>query len=153
MKAFKITKDESSKRIYELSIGRINNIISLSEKINTYIAYSCSFILIYFITHIDFFKRYINKSTLFIFTLIPLLTIILAILQLYLNFKGEIANLNLLGAKHDFLINEEEIKFEKQIQSIKRYNSVQIWIEYLTVMLCFILSIEIIYIFYKIIFI
>lgn len=139
-------------RCYEMIKIKTQNLHSLSNSINLYVAYGCSFLLIYHFNNLDKLKALISNKLLFSFILLPILGIIFSLLQLYLNLKSEHIQVKILIEAHNFLVEKKQISDKyRTLSSI--YEKLSFCVEIFTVFIIINIFSEIIYIFYKLIFI
>lgn len=139
-------------RCYEMIKIKTQNLHSLSNSINLYVAYGCSFLLIYHFNNLDKLKALISNKLLFSFILLPILGIIFSLLQLYLNLKSEHIQVKILIEAHNFLVEKKQISDKyRTLSSV--YEKLSFCVEIFTVFIIINIFSEIIYIFYKLIFI
>lgn len=152
---YKLSKYELLKRCYEIGLMNSRNIHDLSNRINIYLAYGCSFLLIYFFNNIEELKKIILAKTLFILILLPILNILFSLLQLFVNLKGEIRILNFMAAKHSYIEKEDEESLKDYKEEYKKSDFLEkasFILEKLSFITTFLIAFGIVYIFYNLIF-
>lgn len=150
----KLSKDEQLKRCYEIVLMNSKNIYDLSNKINIYLAYGCSFLLIYFFNNIETLKKLISNEILFILILLPVLNIVFSLLQLFVSLKSEIRSMEFMTAKHSYIEKEDEESLEqykeyRKSDFLEKASSILEKSSFVTTLL---IAFGIIYIFYNLIF-
>ena len=150
----KLSKDEQLKRCYEIILINYKNIHDLSNRINIYLAYGCSFLLIYFFNNIETLKKIISDEMLFILILLPVFNIIFSLLQLFVSLKGEIRKLEFMGAKHSYIEkgDEESLEQYKEYRESDFLEKISSILEKLSFITTFLIAFGIIYVFYNLIF-
>lgn len=141
-----------AERCYEIINISAQNIHNLSNSINLYIAYGCSFLLIYYFNNLDKLKILIRNKLLFFLIILPILGIIFSLLQLYLNLKIELIQAKFLSEKHNYFTEKIPIS-NKNRNLLYLLSKLSICVEIFTIFIVLGIFSEIIYIFYKLIFI
>lgn len=141
-----------AERCYELININAQNIHNLSNSINIYIAYGCSFLLIYYFNNLDKLKILIRNKLLFFLIILPVLGIIFSLLQLYLNLKIEFIQAKFLSEKHNYFTEKVPIS-NKNRNLLYLLSKLSICVEIFTIFILLGIFGEIIYIFHKLIFI
>lgn len=149
-----LSRDEQLKRCYEIILMNYRNIHNLSNSINIYLAYGCSFLLIYFFNNIETLKNIISNEMLFILILLPVFNIVFSLLQLFVSLKGEIRKLEFMGAKHSYIEKGDERSLEqyKEYRKSNFLEKTSSILEKLSFITTFLIAFGIIYIFYNLIF-
>lgn len=150
----KLSKDEQLKRCYEIVLMNSKNIHDLSNKINIYLAYGCSFLLIYFFNNIETLKKLISNEILFILILLPVLNIVFSLLQLFVSLKSEIRSMEFMTAKHSYIEKEDEESLEqyKEYRKSDFLEKVSSILEKSSFVTTLLIAFGIIYVFYNLIF-
>lgn len=149
-----LSKNEQLKRCYEIILMNSKNIHDLSNKLNIYLAYGCSFLLVYFFSNIETLKKLIPNKILFILILLPVLNIVFSLLQLFVSLKGEIRNMEFMSAKHSYIENRDE----ESLEQYKKYRKSNFLVksssilEKLSFIATLLIAFGIIYVFYNLIF-
>lgn len=140
-----------AERCYEIINISAQNSHNLSNSINIYIAYGCSFLLIYYFNNLDKLKILICDRLLFFLIILPILGILFSLLQLYINLKSELIQAKFLSEKHNYFMGKETISTKYRIK-FYLIEKLSICVEIFTIFIVLGIFSEIIYIFYKLIF-
>lgn len=149
-----LSLNEKIKRCYDIVQYSYDFTLNMNNKINIYLAYGSSFLLIYFFNNINILKEIISPKILFILAILPVLTVIFSLINLYLVAILSFKIMSFITAKHSFFIYQDE-KSLAEYEKNKNTNLIEKLIygfNIINFILMIILAIEIGYIFYLLIF-
>lgn len=97
-----LSLNEKIKRCYDIVQYSYDFTLNMNNKINIYLAYGSSFLLIYFFKNINILKEIISPKILFILVILPVLTVIFSLINLYLVAILSFKIMSFITAKHSF---------------------------------------------------